>query len=324
MSIFGYAILIFIIIRFVNHFIKQSRDQKQTSSSGFNWSDSYSLRLRSVLKTCEEFNDDEIIDSAVGFYLFSYDNTAREFIFIEDDDVIHRLSYSNLIEYKVRENKDYKIMIDLKASFSGKPYISLACFDREKLLRKMPQLQYKLYEIDNLYELERNKIDEIEDILSGIIEENKMLTGTPPPYKKEVIVKEPNVIKIEIPPVTANVADIVTAIKEEKEDAVTFLEERPVIEPAEENSGVSEIVAETKVEQPGPVPEKEEATDIEPEVEEEVPVIDGNIQISLAEIEEYSRGKFLEYEVRSAVSDAKMKGQKYICLSKEQLEKLKS
>ena len=59
-------------------------------------------------------------------------------------------------------------------------------------------------------------------------------------------------------------------------------------------------------------------------MEAEIPVIEGEIQISLSEIEEYSRGKFLEYEVRSAVSDAKMKGLKYISLSKEQLDRLKS
>jgi hypothetical protein len=320
MSILSYAILTFILIRFVNHFIKQSREQNQTSTSRFNWSDSYSQRLRSVLKTCEGFDDNEIIDSAVGFYLFSYESTAREFIFIEEDGVIHRLPYNNLIEYEVREDKDSKIIIDLKTSFSGKPHISLVCFEREKLLRKMPQLQYRLHEIDNLYELERDKIDEIEDILSEIIEENKVVAYTPPSYKKEEIVKETEVIKIEIPPVSANVADIVTAIKDEEEETVTFLEEKPFIEPAD----VYEIVPETEVEQPELLSVKEESVDVEPEVEEKKPVIDGEIQISLLEIEEYSHGKFLEYEVRSAVSDAKMKGQKYIYLSKKQLEKLKS
>lgn len=320
MSIFGYAILIFILIRLVNHFMKQSREQNQNSSNGFNWSDSYSQRLRSVLKTCEGFNGDEIIDSAVGFYLFSYDSAAKEFIFIEDDDVIHRLSYRDLIDYKVRESKNYRIIIDLKTSLSGKPYISLVCFEREKLLRKMPQLQYKTHEIDKLYELERDKIDEIEDFLSGIIEENKAVSDTPPAYKEEEIVKETGVIKIEIPPVPANVADIVTAIKEEKEEIATFLDEEPVIEAVEEIPDVYGTIS--AEEQSEPLLEEEES--IQAEVEEETPAIDGEIKISLSEIEEYSRGKFLEYEVQSAVSDAKMKGQKYIYLSKEQLEKLKS
>lgn len=320
MSIFGYAILIFILIRLVNHFMKQSREQNQNSSNGFNWSDSYSQRLRSVLKTCEGFNGYEIIDSAVGFYLFSYDSAAKEFIFIEDDDVIHRLSYRDLIDYKVRESKNYRIIIDLKTSLSGKPYISLVCFEREKLLRKMPQLQYKTHEIDKLYELERDKIDEIEDFLSGIIEENKAVSDTPPAYKEEEIVKETGVIKIEIPPVPANVADIVTAIKEEKEEIATFLDEEPVIEAVEEIPDVYETTS--AEEQSEPLLEEEES--IQAEVEEETPAIDGEIKISLSEIEEYSRGKFLEYEVQSAVSDAKMKGQKYIYLSKEQLEKLKS
>ncbi|WP_419034137.1 hypothetical protein [Dysgonomonas gadei] len=322
MSIFGYAILIFIIIRLVNHFIKQSREQSQTSSNGFNWSDSYSQRLRSILKTCEGFDEDEIIDSAVGFYLFSYDSAAKEFIFIEEDDVIHRLSYRDLIDYKVRESKDYRIMIDLKTSFSRKPYISLVCFEREKLLRKMPQLQYKMPEIDNLYELERDKIDEIEDVLSGIIEENKAVADTSPPYKEEEIVQA-EVIKIEIPPVTENVADIVTAIKEEKEEAIAFLDKGPAIETVREISDVYEAAPETE-EQSESLLVEEKPIETDPEMEAEIPVIEGEIQISLSEIEEYSRGKFLEYEVRSAVSDAKMKGLKYISLSKEQLDRLKS
>lgn len=323
MSIFGYAILIFIIIRLVNHFMKQSREQSQTSSSGFNWADSYSQRLRSVLKTCEGFDDDEIIDSAVGFYLFSYDSVAKEFIFIEEDDVIHRLSYRDLIDYKVRESKDYRIIIDLKTSFSGKPYISLVCFEREKLLRKMPQLQYKMHEIDNLYELERDKIDEIEDVLSGIIEENKAVADTPPPpYKEEQIVKT-EVIKVEIPPVSGNVADIVTAIKEEKEEAIAFLDGEQEIEAVEEISDVYEVAPEAE-EQSEPLIVEERPIEAAPEMGEETPAIEGEMQISLSEIEEYSRGKFLEYEVRSAVSDAKMKGLRYISLSKEQLERLKS
>lgn len=322
MSIFGYAILIFIIIRLVNHFIKQSREQSQTPSSGFNWADSYSQRLRSILKTCEGFDEDEIIDSAVGFYLFSYDSAAKEFIFIEEDDVIHRLSYRDLIDYKVRENKDYRIIIDLKTSFSGKPYISLVCFEREKLLRKMPQLQYKMHEIDNLYELERDKIDEIEDVLSGIIEENKAVADTPPPYKEEQIVKT-EVIKVEIPPVPGNVADIVAAIKEEKEEAIAFLDEEPAIEAVREIPDVYEVAPEAE-EQSEPLIVEERPIEAAPEMGEETPVIEGEIQIPLSEIEEYSRGKFLEYEVRSAVSDAKMKGLKYISLSKEQLERLKS
>lgn len=326
MSLFVYAAIAFIIVQFVKHFIKHNREESQRSSNRFNWSESYSLRLRSVLKTCEGFSDDDIIDSAVGFYLFSYDSTAREFIFIENDGVIHWLPYNDLIEYKVREGNDYRIMIDLKTSFSGKPYISIECFDREKLLKKMPQLQYKLDEIDKLYELEREKIEEIEYILSEIIEEdNRGIADTPPPYKEEEIKKEPETVKVEISPIPVILADVVTAVKEVKEEAVTFIEKEIPIEIVEEAPAVYEIIPEREEIVPEPFPAVEEPASIpEPEVKEEAPVADGNVEVSLSEIEEYSRGKFLEYEVQSAVSDAKMRGKKYIYLTNEQLEKLKS
>ncbi|MDR1882469.1 MAG: hypothetical protein LBR26_06765 [Prevotella sp.] len=321
MSIFGYLILIFIVYRVVSKFIKQDGEQGSNGSNGsngFKWADFYSQRLRSVLNTCQGFDNDGIIDSAAGFYLFSYDSTAREFVFIEDDEVIHRFSYRDLIEYKVRETKDHKIIIDLETSFPDKAYISIECFEKEKLLKKMPQLQYRLHEIDGLHELERDKADRIEDILAEITEENKEAPDVllPPPYKDYGNVE---VIKPAIPALPA-VENIITAVREKKEGAP--VENEKQVEVMQETCEAPEAIPETIREMPEAVSE-EKPMKIH-ESGKEKPLANGKIPVSLSEIEDYSRGKFIEYEVRSAVGDAKMKGQKYIYLTNEQLDRLKS
>ncbi|WP_029903112.1 hypothetical protein [Prevotella sp. 10(H)] len=330
MSIFGYFIVIFIIIKLASYFIKQSQKETTSSTPHNDWESSYSQRLRSILKSCEGFDEDEIIDSAVGFYLFSYDNDRKEFIFIEDKGTIHWLSYKNLLEYRVRENKDYKINIDLKTTAPDQPYLSIECFNKDKLLMKMPQLQYRQNDVDSLYELERDKVDDIEDILQTILEEGKEISindvPVPPPYiqkEEEVKVEE---YEPETTSTTINIMDVITSVQDTKNEISEDIQEEVII--IEHETEIPEIIEEnTSADIPEYISEPIQPIEIlnnTPIEKKPVKDADGKIEVSLSEIEDYSRGKFLEYEVQSAVSDAKMRGKKVIYLTDEQLEKLKS
>ncbi|NDV93904.1 hypothetical protein D0T84_03090 [Dysgonomonas sp. 521] len=321
MSFFTVLFVIFIVISVVRSLLKHLNEQKPQQTSRFNWENYHSSRLRSILSTYNNFQDEEIIDSAVGFYLFSYNDETGEFIFIQEDGikVIHHIKYQQLTSYNIRYTRDYNIFIDFKTSVPNKSYVSIECFNREIVLKKVPYLSSNLTEMENLYRLEKEKVDEIGSIFEQILDEYKD-TETPPVYQE--VVKE-----IPLP--------IVPLPQEEETEIIEVNEEIRSVETEEYTPDYEELIPETaevpiedipdEILPDTPTVEEQENFIQEEETTVFIPEISNDkIQVSLSDIDEYSRGKFLDWEVQSAVGDAKVKGQKFIYLSAEQLEKLKS
>lgn len=324
MSFFTVLFVIFIVISIVRSLLKHLNEQKpqQAAGSGFNWKSYHSSRLRSILSTYNNFQDEEIIDSAVGFYLFSYNDDTGEFIFIQEDGikVIHHFKYEQLTSYNIRNTRDHGIFIDFKTSVPNKTYISIECFNREAVLKKIPYLSSNPTEVDNLYRLEQEKVDEIGSIFEQILDEYKA-PETPPVYQE--VVKEAPLPIVPLP-------------QEEETEVIEINEEVTPVETEEYTPDYEELIPETEklliediqeeILPDAPTQEEEQESFIqEGETIISIPEINNDkIQVSLSDIDAYSRGKFLDWEVQSAVGDAKVKGQKFIYLSSEQLEKLKS
>lgn len=324
MSTFTILVIIFIavsIFRSISKYIKEQKPQ----SSGFNWGNYHSSRLRSILNTYNNFQDEDIIDSAVGFYLFSYNDDTREFIFIQEEGskVIHHFKYSQLVSYNIRNTRDYGIFLDFKTTISNKTYISIECFNRESAIKKIPHLATNTTEIDNLYRLEQEKVEEIGDILQDILDENNE-TVLPPPYQDEIddkthsspviilpIEEEIKTLDIKAEPVPIGIEESTPPL-----DDLGLEEEFQEVEEIQEQY-TPDIITEAEEQQEVYISEEES-------VIPEINVDNSMIQVSLSDIDEYSRGKFLDWEIQSAIGDAKVKGQKYIYLNSEQLEKVKS
>jgi len=323
MSLFTVLVIIFIVGSIVRSFLKHVNEQKP-QSSGFNWNNYHSSRLRSILSTYNSFEDEDIIDSAVGFYLFSYNDDTREFIFIQEDGikVINHFRYEQLVSYNIRNTRDYGIFIDFKTNVANKSYVSIECFNRETAIKKIPYLSSNTAEVDNLYRLEQEKVEEIGDILQEIVEGNKEKV-LPPPYQEEIAITPPPLI-IPLP-----LEDEIQVIEIEEEPVPIVIEEHTSFFDKSEPE-TYEIQQEEVDEEFAPytLPEPDEQPEIHIEEEEsvfsEIEVDNEMIEVLLSDIDEYSRGKFIDWEVQSAVGDAKMKGEKCIYLNAEQVEKLKS
>ncbi|MFV0328616.1 MAG: hypothetical protein ACK5KL_02145 [Dysgonomonas sp.] len=313
MSIFTILVIIFIIVPIIKSIFKHFNEQKP-HATGYNWGKLYSARLRSILSSYNNFRDEEIIDSAIGFYLFSYNDDTNEFIFIQEEDIaiINHFTYMQLISYNIRNTRDYNIIIDLKTTVPNKTHISIECFNREIALKKIPYLTSSPSEFDNLYQIEKEKVEEVEYILQEILEKRSN-TEQPPVYKEEV-----PIYTIPIP-----VDNEVQVIDVKEEIIPTEIEEDvPVL--GELVTEEEEVLDETPYYETSQL---EELVTNQSDKEEKIPVTEessGEIEVSLTDIDDYSRGKFLDWEILSAVGDAKIKGQKSIYLSAEQLEKLKS
>jgi hypothetical protein len=323
MSTFTILVIIFIVAPIVKKLLKHIKEQK-LQSSGFSRED-HSSGLRSMLNAYDSFRDEDFIDSAVGAYLFSYNDDSREFIFIQENgpEAVHHIKYQQLVSCDIRNTRDYGIFLDFKTTVPDEIYVSIRCFNREIALAKMPYLSSNLVELDNLYRLEQEKAEEIGEILQDILDENGN-AKLPPSCKEEILANTtpPPVIplpvedEIEITDVEEEPAPI--EMKEYIPDFEEPIPERGEL-PGEGMPG--EFMPDTPSElgkQPEILIRKEETTLLQPETN------DGKIQVSLSDIEEYSRGKFLDWEVQSAVGDAKVKGRKFIYMNPEQFEQLKS
>lgn len=327
MSIFTILVIIFIIVPVIKSVVKHFNEQK-SDPSAYDWNRLYSSRLRSILSSYNNFRSEETIDSAIGFYLFSYNDDAKEFIFIQEEDIafIHHISYHQLIGYNIRNTQDYGIYIDLDTTIPNKKHISIKCFEREDAIKKISYLTLQPAEINNLYQIEAGKVEDVEYILQMILEENEK-TKQPPIYEKEIpILEEPvtNEILSDIPPLPS---DYEIQIIEENKEVIASDVEEPT--PAFEELIIDEVLEEPlyneEIEPENPVisisdkgegeGEGEKATEIES---------DGRIPVALSDIDNYTKGKFLDWEIQSAVGDAKIKGQRFIYLTSEQLEKLQS
>lgn len=315
MSIFTILVIIFIIVPIIKSIFKYFNEQKP-HSTGYNWKKLYSSRLRSILSSYNNFQDEEIIDSAIGFYLFSYNDDTKEFIFIQEENVavINLFNYKQLISYNIRNTRDYGIFIDLKTTVPNKTHISIECFNRETALKKIPYLVSSPSEFDNLYRIEQKKVEDIEYILRDILDERNN-SEQPPVYQEEIV---------------STVSSPIIPLPLESEIQTTEVKEEPAATEIEEYSDFEELIPEEEVLEEhfqDEIPIPEESSVDQPADEEKTPVIEENnskVLVPLSDIDEYSRGKFLDWEVQSAVGDAKVKGRRFIYLSPEQLEKLKS
>ncbi len=304
-SIF-YIILIIIIIRFVNHFMKQSKEKSGIEKFGeTNGSD-----LEYILNRYGDFSSDEIIESSVGFYLFSIDRKNKDFIFITEEETVYRLSYDNLRKYSIEEVSDDIITIKLNTTFTQKPIISIECFNRIKALSKLPSFRQNTIALDELYNTEIEKMNRLNEILGEIADAGNVIAveSTPPPY-------------IDRRPRQTDKPIIKSDLKSEKADSYKG-EIIRILDAIKKSKEAQEALHQTDDNRIAP--QQEEIINIKKENTENLPEdIPGKVRISLTEVEEYSRGKFLDSDIQSIFSDARMRGKKYIYITEEQLENLK-
>ncbi len=337
MGTFFYLVIISIIVFKVVQYLNKKKGEQDEWASSQN--SPVQPQPQPVKKTSfYDFKDDEeekeVIESPYGFYSFTVDWNKKEFSIIQDKGEKINIVFFNLKGYEVKTKNNAVITLELRTYLPGKPFISIECFSKIKVLPQLPEWQRRPLELNKVYDQELEQVDEIDDILSEIMDENGTPTSaTPPPYKSE---------KIETPvtvPVVPNIQDIVESVSDKKEEIKTKIktEEIPIIEiPAVIVEEVKEEIPEMKIEPLQPqeikIEDPFEATPpyeeikIEPRPVEPVSHNEDTgdkVRVSLSDVEYYSYGKFLDSEVQSAVGDAKMRGKKEIFITKEQLEKLK-
>ncbi|MDH6307279.1 hypothetical protein M2451_000428 [Dysgonomonas sp. PFB1-18] len=339
MGTFFYLIIISIIVfRVVKYLNKNKGEQDEWASSR---NRPVQPQPQPVKKTSfYDFKDDdgdkEVIESPYGFYTFMVDWDKKEFSIVQDKGEKINVVFFNLKGYEVKTRNDAVITLELKTYLPGKSFISIECFSKIKVLPQLPEWQRRPLELNKVYDQELAQVDEIDDILSDIMDENGVQsTTTPPPYKQEKKIQEKKETPVAVP-VVPNILDIVESIPEKKEEIEikTEPEEIPIVEiPAviieEVKEEIPEIKSERqeiKIEDPFESTPPYEEIKIEGRPVEPVPDSEDagdKVRVSLSDVEYYSYGKFLDSEVQSAVGDAKMRGKKEIFITKEQLEKLK-
>lgn len=315
-----YIILIVIVVRALSSYFKKKNEASQNAS--FNPKGS---PLKRILANYGDFSADIIIESPLDFYLFSVDETQKDFIFITEAKAVYRLSYDNLKSYSIRKKEGAEIRLDLMTTFAKKPIITITCFDATTALAKLSGSERSTVSTSQLYEEELDNVELIEEILSEILSERTSYSeDVPPPYVEptQPIVVEKTIV---VPPAEP-IVDI-TEVVEPKPKGIVYIPEVQVTKPIEEVSVREEEIPTSPnsifVE---PVVVESDRVGVKPEKTEEVienDILEGNICVSLDDVEEYSRGKFLESAVQSAFSDARLHGKKYIVITEEQFENLK-
>lgn len=318
MNLFIYAIICIFIFKVANFLIKRNKEQAKMEKF------KNSSYMEHMLGRYGDFLEDETIESSVGFYLFSIDRENKDFIFITEDETVYRLSYDNLTDYSIEEVKDNIIRISLHTTFSQKPVISIECFNKVKALPKMTSLHQNIKSLNDLYKEEISKINRVGEILNEIITTRnsdfyKSVTS-PPPYTPTYKEKNDKPLVIEID----NQQEL-SANESLNKNEPKYIFEEEIIEVPEtvellnqDNDELSNQAEDQITNHPTEEPEIK----IEP-IKNSEDQVEGKVKISLTEIEGYSRGKFLDPEIQSVFSDAKMRGNQYIYITQEQMEDLK-
>lgn len=312
-SIF-YIVLIILFIRFVIHWMKQNKEKGKIEKFGEN-NDS---DLGHILDRYADFSKDEIIESSVGFYLFCIDRKSKDFIFITQNETVYRLSYDNLKTYSIEEVSDDIVNLRLNTTFTQKPIILIECFNRMKALTKMPSFRQNITALDDLYDLEISKISRLDEVLNEIVIARNGISDqpTPPPYIKHE--------KTEVPPVITIVNEKKLPVESKPKVNKPHIHQEEIIEVPETIEIIEEIDVPSVEVNYIPMNAPEEIPEIKKEqTASSVEDVPGKVRISLEEIEEYSRGKFLDSDIQSIFSDARMRGKKDIYITEEQLENLK-
>lgn len=337
MGTFFYLVIISIIVFKVVQYLNKKKGEQDEWASSQNRP--VQPQPQPVKKTSfYDFKDDEeekeVITSPYGFYSFIVDWGKKEFSVTQDKGEKINIVFFNLKGYEVKTRNDAVITLELKTYLPGKSFISIECFSKIRVLPQLPEWQRRPLELNKVYDQELAQVDEIDDILSDIMDENGSQTSaTPPPYKEEKKVEEKKETPVAVP-VVPNILDIVKSIPDKKEGIETKVEQEeiPVVIVEEVEEEIPEVKVESyqpqeiKIEDPFEETPPYEEIKIEPRSVEPVSHNEDTgdkVRVSLSDVEYYSYGKFLDSEVQSAVGDAKMRGKKEIFITKEQLEKLK-
>lgn len=317
-----YIILIVIIVRSLTSYLKKKNEVPQNAN--FSPKDS---PLKRILANYGDFSADIIIESPFDFYLFSVDELKKDFIFITEVKAVYRLSYDNLKSYSIRKKEGAEIRLDLITTFEKKPIITIICFDATTALAKLSGSQRSAVSTSQLYEEELENIELIEEVFSEILEERiSESEDVPPPYVEsstQPMIEEEAVVTPLVEP-SKETAHVIEVIPEKIDLSETKVIDAPNSEKAcelDKPDSDSIIFANTDIVDP-----ELDFVDVKPEKTEEVvesDIAEGNVCVSLEDVEEYSRGKFLESAVQSAFSDARLHGKKYIVITEEQFENLK-
>lgn len=332
MDFIFYFILLAILFRVVGYIFK-SAGANQNNSTSYEPADSADDDFYDILGSIDGFSDDEIVESVTESYLFSIDRTSKQFIFILRDGTVYRYNFEKLVSYSVRKQENKTIAIDLKVRDINRPYIYINCFDTLKLYNEHPRQFSNVDELVDLYKEELENIDEIKKILDEILKENDRIAASAPMKEQPIITPIPE--QRPKPKPVKTVLEVVETIKDVKEEKDTVVIEEVVEEPLIVET-VTTIAPEKEVEQLyvpdySYKPLQEEVVNAEPLIVsppspaiEEEKDDEGRTKTTIDEIEALSRGKFLDSAIQSAVSDAKMRGKKFIYLTDEQLDNLKN
>jgi len=337
MGTFFYLVIISIIVFKVVQYLNKKKGEQDEWASSQNrpvQPQPQPVKKPSFYDFKDDDEEKEVITSPYGFYSFIVDWSKKEFSITQDKGEKINIVFFNLKGYEVKTKNDAVITLELRTYLPGKPFISIECFSKIKVLPQLPEWQRRPLELNKVYDQELLLVDDIDDILSEIMDENGTHTSaTPPPYNPEKKAPE----KIETPvavPVIPNILDIVEPIPDKEKVVETKVEEEevPTVIVEEVKEETSEIKVEPlqpqeiKIEDPFESTSSYEEIKVEPRPVEPVSHNEDTgdkVRVSLSDVEYYSYGKFLDSEVQSAVGDAKMRGKKEIFITKEQLEKLK-
>ncbi|MBD8387710.1 hypothetical protein [Dysgonomonas sp. BGC7] len=320
MSIFTIFVIIAIIVKIVQYFLKGN---EESQSSDDRWQSHHTTLAES---SDDEGYDSEYIESDFDFYTFEVYPEEEEFSFTTDDET-YDFSYSALKDFSVKTTNDAVISITLITNIPDKSQVTIECFNRVKVFAQLPSHNRNIADLNRIYEVERRKVERIKEVLNEILYQNNPSShiNEEEGKKEETDFVEVKAEEVTLPIPTVNIFDILDSVKdnknmvlmEEPKTADTF-PEYTVAEEIEEPE-MTPIVRETSNEN---IFNEESIYNQQPEITEKV-IPEGKTSITIDEVEELSRGKFLDYSIQSAISDAKMKGDKEIYITEEELEKLK-
>lgn len=309
MNIFILITIVFILIKVFQVIFKKTQEESERNKQ-----EGQTLPQPKTTTIYDFSNSymEDTIKSPIGFYSFHIDRERKEFSFTTED-TSHRFAYAELSEYAIRTQNEAVIIIDLKISRISLPTLQIECFSKIKAIGRLPEDMRRPVPLHQLYESELEKAEEVGKVLTEVMKEKTTSSKeTPPPFKiKEKAEKVVDDIKEKVKEIPKP-QEIIESVENRKEENIPAKTVEPFVH-KEEQKRIEEPSVELFTEITNEPPSEKHMEDSD----------DASVKILLSDVEYYSYGKFLEADIREAVGNAKIKGQKDILITKEQLERLK-
>ncbi|NDW10094.1 hypothetical protein [Dysgonomonas sp. 520] len=322
---FWIVILIIGSILYFSNLKNPNKQVQRPNSDGEKWMEMPSKQaLLDILKNISGFKANRIIESKQAFYAFGIESSSGKMAFVNCDLAVTILQPQDIesLEIAVRKkpeenmniiNIDTCIYLNIKRKQHSSPFVQIEFFNANKLINRAQTPIKNQLMLKTIYEEELAQCRQI----TGIIKEqiNKVLQKStsqkPQSANQAKPVENTTTPKPEASqpenPRSINLSEVIANIERRKKSEPEL--SKPV------NSAKPEIQDYIKREDPIiPQPAVEEKNTSN--------TTKGKVGLSIAEIEDKTKGTFIPSDILSIISDARMKGETIVYFTAEQIKTL--